>query len=800
MTKTKRNDAPTATATSRLEAALALAAAGWHVFPVRPDGSKRPMVLWGDEATTDAETIATWWGSSPDALVGVHAGKSGLHIVDVDEKDGKSGSANLEAAGLSLPVTLNYATPSGGRHHVYRAPADADLTIAQNYPVEAVDIRAGVGYVVYYGDEATYDQVIADAPEFTLKRKSTTAQAVDRATGDLGAWLGRLTPGKPSKPVRKALKAVQPSGMGHDDMLQAVTTFVRLAAEGQPGVADAYAEARSTYTRDYPDHAEQWDAAAVGSIAKFGLPPLTFKITKAEKQVIADRLANPTPKAVTRGPDRLIEDAPLAVEIAVTLRPRWAFTEATGLLRYRTRVWEPSVTQSLVEAVRQELQAIEIEEHERAVLRDDRKGIALAQTMLSRSRVRAVTDLVLGILMEDERVADAYPDLLNVQNGVVDLRTKELLPTDPEYLFTKVAAVDYDPTATSADWAKALEALPSDMVEWLQVRFGQAATGRIPEDAEVPFLQGGGDNGKSAILNAVRAPLGTYAVTVPDKLLLANPGDHPTELTTLMGTRLAITEELPEGGKLNTKRLKDVAGTPRMSARKMRQDFIEWDATHSLFISTNPYPIVTETDHATWRRLVLVRFPYRFRKPGKKLKTKYDRRGDPGLRDRLGANPQPAVLAWIVEGAAKWYANGMSMPEKPKSVERDTRKWRHDADPVMQFADECLELDETRAVWVMDMLKEFNDWQDSQGQQKWSARTVASRFSGHEALPGVEKRVVKFGLTIKASRPQFSTRPLKPAVEAWRGVKLKDGQYDAGDNVTPFGRRGSKAHDEHDLG
>ena len=52
-----------------------------------------------------------------------------------------------------------------------------------------------------------------------------------------------------------------------------------------------------------------------------------------------------------------------------------------------------------------------------------------------------------------------------------------------------------------------------------------------------------------------------YAVMVPDRALLARPSDHPTELMTIRGARLAIMEELPELGHLNVKRLKTVCGT-----------------------------------------------------------------------------------------------------------------------------------------------------------------------------------------------------------------------------------------------
>ena len=102
----------------------------------------------------------------------------------------------------------------------------------------------------------------------------------------------------------------------------------------------------------------------------------------------------------------------------------------------------------------------------------------------------------------------------------------------------------------------------------MQVRFGQAATGHMAPDDIMPVLRGGGANGKSTIVKAVHKALGDHAVIVSDRVLQGHPGDHPTELMTLRGARLALAEELPEGKHLNIKRLKDTVGTSPITARE----------------------------------------------------------------------------------------------------------------------------------------------------------------------------------------------------------------------------------------
>ncbi len=161
-------------------------------------------------------------------------------------------------------------------------------------------------------------------------------------------------------------------------------------------------------------------------------------------------------------------------------------------------------------------------------------------------KIDAVTKVARGFVFCHLTDFDQHPDLLNVGNGVVDLRTGELRPHDPALKLTKITSVDYHPGATHPAWDKALTCIPAAVRPWLQVRFGQAATGHPPEDDVIPFLRGGGENGKSTVLEGSMKALGQHAILVPKKAIAGTPGDHPTELMPLRGARAAFLEELPD--------------------------------------------------------------------------------------------------------------------------------------------------------------------------------------------------------------------------------------------------------------
>lgn len=478
-----------------------------------------------------------------------------------------------------------------------------------------------------------------------------------------------------------------------------------------------------------------------------------------------------------RTPDSLhgmMEDTPLAEKAATKMLRTFRWSAGHGWLNYDGKVWRTVPEERTFETVR-------------TLLRDWYLGILddgaspnvakMYAGLLGKNKVGTVTTLLRGILEVDPDELDAQPDLLNVQNGVVDLRTGKLHLHSPLYMMTKIANGNYRPDTTHEDWTQALEAFADTEVEgWMQVRIGQAATGYMTSDDVMPILQGGGSNGKSTITAAIMAALGTHAAMVPEKLLLADPSAHPTELTTLQGVRLALIEELPEGNHLNTKRLKDALGTPTITARKMRQDFVTWRATHSLMLTTNYKPSVSETDHSVWRRLALVTFPITYRGPEEPLNRVTDRRGDPSLRDRLGHNTDgqwDAVLTWIVDGAKYWYDSGKEQLDTPKQVKDDTREWRGASDLILAYVEERLEFDPAAVTRTATVYEDFTRWLFNNGNSPWSEKLFAARFEAHDSVKDHHVGKTKARLPVPVGQNMIM-EPVTPAgpVAVWTGVRF----------------------------
>lgn len=445
-----------------------------------------------------------------------------------------------------------------------------------------------------------------------------------------------------------------------------------------------------------------------------------------------------------------------------------------GWMTWKDPVWSGISEPEAVEMVRAELQRYfrELAAREDATQKD----IQAWSKLLTATKAKNVTYFLKGLLSVPPETWDSHKDLLNCLNGVVNLRTGDISAPDPALYMTR-CAVTWNPNATHADWDTALEAVPEDVREWLQVRYGQALTGYPVDDDILPIQSGGGSNGKSTLVAACVAAAGTYGTYVPEKVLLASPGEHPTELMTLRGARLAVIEETPEGKHLPTKRLKDLVGTPVMTARAMRQDFVSWESSHSLFLNTNYVPQVSETDHGTWRRLALVQFPFKFIDPSEPLMAPNEMHGDPGLRERIRFNTDDqleAVLAWMIEGARAWYDMDRRQLPVPLTVQDDTAAWRAETDLVLAFCMEKLTFEKEASVLTTELYEAFTEWLNASGRSVWNDQTFSQRFAGHEL---VQRNYVSKG---RASSMAGITRRLGPTYSlpvegkprVWKGVRF----------------------------
>lgn len=828
-----------------LSAALAYAGAGLYIAPTSARGEspgKNPGTLLGSSwptrtVTGAADAYALFGEQFAAEAVGIalHCGRSGLVVVDIDTED-----VNLIPREIIRAVTENYppyqTTRKGGRargHYFFRQPPGRRISNGMGrFSKGWGDIRGTNGVVVLAGswhpkEEGEYRQqhagpipVLPDYVADLLPDGTDTHAAV--ADSEVAAFIAstahyEMAPNAAKGPVRRFAAEIAKGGSRHNEAAAAAVWICREARAGGypagPALDALWRQFHAAVTTDpgsfggrlHEGGPEREFRGILAWAVAQALGETEDRLREArERMANPPRSAQPPPATVIDAPDFMPPSAqqqspPLIEGLMETLsaesltdavvaqrvhdellHDRFVWSVGFGWLKWSGKFWQEVPEETLVEEIRVwAIEKIKPELFDPTIAKDVKTRLL---GLLDKYRLVALATLARGICQVAPDTFDRDADLLNTQSGIVDLRTGELIPHDASYHMTRITEAAYVADATHPDWTTALEATAPDVADWLQGRLGQAITGYMTPDDLLVIFRGGGSNGKSTLLDAVKGALGRYGSYISDRVLLAEAGAHPTELTEFRGARFALTEELPDEGRLNAKRLKDIIGTPTMTARKIRQDSITWRSTHSMFLSTNPLPKVTETDNGTWRRLALVEFPWTYVGPevADPLEA-HQRRGDGELRDRVatGRAQQEAVLAWLVAGAMGFYANDKRMPAQPKSVLKSTRQWREQSDLILRFWSECLTPDENFFITSRDMLDVFNEWLGIQGHRPRSAQAFVAQFGEHEVTK--KHRVFYSRAKVKAA-DVASAKPAAPGL-VWASSLASNSTLKSGDVV-----------------
>jgi putative DNA primase/helicase len=319
---------------------------------------------------------------------------------------------------------------------------------------------------------------------------------------------------------------------------------------------------------------------------------------------------------------------------------------------------------------------------------------------------------------------DRDPWLLNCRNGTIDLRTGQLRPHDRNDMLTKMAPVDFDPDAECPMFMQTLRTflVTDELIGYWQRLCGMAITGQV-EDHILPICYGTGSNGKSTLLNTLIDILGPdYAMKAAPDLLVARKQDgHPTDKADLFGKRVVVAIETDEGARLNESLIKELTGGDKIRARRMREDFWEFDPTHTVFLATNHKPQVRGTDHGIWRRLKLVPFTVKMAddKAKKDMPTQLKKEA-------------AGILAWMVRGCLAWQKDGLN---PPKSMLDATQEYRAEEDVLATFLAEHCIVETGQSVFARDLYARYRTWAAESGLHQLSQ----TRFGKAIAERGFEK-------------------------------------------------------------
>lgn len=305
--------------------------------------------------------------------------------------------------------------------------------------------------------------------------------------------------------------------------------------------------------------------------------------------------------------------------------------------------------------------------------------------------------------------------LLNTPSGIVDLKTGQLSPHDSTAMCSNITSVGYDPSVgTNCPlFLNTIEIGGGDqeLTDWLQVFLGYCLTGHTSLK-KMLYMWGVSDSGKSSIIRVVSDILGTYTLhgniaTLEKGGRQRSGADHSTDIKALKGKRFAVFPEATKKShrnELDEEKIKTLTGgsdkiTARGAYDKAQTTFA---STAKIIVHTN-HELEFSGDTATHNRLLIVKF--------KNSIINID-----GDYDTKIIKEYPAILNWLVQGAMKFYANGMKLPYC-KAVEIENQEVIIDSPSIKAFFNSLVWHSEDQKDYTLcsTVYEWFKDWAKAKG-------------------------------------------------------------------------------------
>ena len=460
-------------------------------IPCDGQRGKHPTGAWGTWAVhvTAQQIDLAWSKYNGLANIGISCGPSGIVVLDEDQ------AAELDkwctAYGVTLPPTYEVTT-GRGRHLYYYWDHNGQPigNGSKAFDGFKIDVRGKGGMVIAEGSKH------ASGVDYIGNGKPIVALPQEVADNIIA---GQTTPqpqqSAPAAGLGNPNATMIPEGKRHKKLI----AYAGRLLKNRNDFAEAEILFRARWALcEQPDgeipeakfhtptctYAFTWAEARVKLVDAYNRWPLGPKPKKAKKakKAATGTTTQAAPAAGTTtssGGQYDLTDAHIGKHIADTyLKARFLITKGLGWMEYDGKRWVSVAEPVIGEAVRLGVLDLYAAEMQAGATTERLKAIS---SLFSASRIYAMVRIAKGYLWVRDEEFDAHPDLLNVNNGVVDLRDGSLGPHDPALLFTKLCPTDYVPGATHADWTKALAALPDDEVRVLAADSVRPEHHRIPD-------------------------------------------------------------------------------------------------------------------------------------------------------------------------------------------------------------------------------------------------------------------------------------------------------------------------------
>ena len=355
-------------------------------------------------------------------------------------------------------------------------------------------------------------------------------------------------------------------------------------------------------------------------------------------------------------------------------------------------------------------------------------------TMASIRDCRDQWDILVSM---DFDVFNRNPYLVNVRNGLLDIRDMSFKEHTPSYLSTVQLNVEYNPHAHCPQFEKFLnEVLDFRLIPLVQEILGYLLTTNTSAQKSFVLL-GPARTGKSTLLWVVEyLLLGKKNVSnipwqeIGDKFKTAE----------LLGKLANVFSDLPSKSIDDTGIFKVVTGEDYLMAEKKNKNPFKFRPFARLVFSCNELPknYVDRTE-GFYRRLIIVPFNRQIEKNkiDKALKYKFQREKE-------------GILNWALEGLRRLYENNFEFSEN-ELTDEVKKEYKRENNNVISFVEECCEIDSLFSCSRIEIYESYKE------------------FCGEAGLKALSH--IKFNKELEGN---FNvTRARNRKLRLWNGIRIK---------------------------
>jgi len=391
----------------------------------------------------------------------------------------------------------------------------------------------------------------------------------------------------------------------------------------------------------------------------------------------------------------------------------------SDLFVYRQGVWKPEGMQGVREELRR-----------------------LIRSKYSNTLRREVADQLKAISPKHRDELGFAEHELAVQNGIVDLHTRELRPIQPEDYALWQMNTRYNPEARPHFFIDVLRDLvpanqEMDYVDTLQEYFGYTLQHGLILLKKCLLLLGPKNAGKSLVANVLLSLFGKENVASESVFDLCNTRWGPAEL---YGKPLNVRNDLDPSIIKNAGRFKEITSwEDRISAERKGSNKFQFTPKAKLLFTANQAPRSDEPDNAFWDRWITLIFPRSIAE---------DQQDKTLIRKLTTPEAKSGILNWALDGLDRLRENQQfTIQPEPENTKQT---WVSFGGTVERFADRYLFLtgdkkDVALKSQVYGLYQQFakKHGKDIEHQQTFTSNLKAIGFvdTGYSRFDGKRKPV-----------------------------------------------------------